>query len=1380
MMAGEEVISTLGIGVKTAEVKEAATDLNDLVGAAVKAEKGADDLNASFMKLGKSADELRQQQEKVNDAMAKATTAAANVTVGQVQAVQSIDRLTDSYIQYSRSQETTIAQNDAWIASLMRASIAHNKTASEMLEIEAAGRKLTAGQEEQLKHIQDLNAANEQQENRWKSLGMELLKVAGITVGVVEALRRCIEAAVEAEDSQLKLEAMLRATGNTTGHTSQELMKLAEEMQKVSRFDHTQIEAAEASLSKFGAVSGENFERAVKLSADLATVMGRDVAGAAELVGRALENTYGMSMLRRQGMLTDAQIANLKVMKELGREVEFQNQLFTDLEGRVGGVAEAMGQKGMGGAWAQFKNAFGDSMELVGQFLLSMMNVEKITRSIVEGLEHMNAKVKEISESKEPEWLMNLAEKVSQAGNVLSGQAYANVANNREGPDPLLANLPDRWDRSVAAERQAAQTKELELAKANEDQVKKWDTAVQSFTTHHQTAAQVADAVTKAWNSNNEGALRLMVTYGTLDAAISSIVDAMVKVPKGHAYTGITDEIAKLNEEYGKISGADGGMTHFQQAMDFINKQQLEGHKLTLDQIATILALGGAIDDAVDKHKRYAQALKDAADRVKEEDAARKESQKTVEDLLKSEDKYELGLQKKVQTMAMQVSMMGQTALAQKIAASNNQIDLELQTRLLDIEERRKKEGWSEAVTQGLKDQAIAAADAAKATLDYYIRIGDAQQEYISNQKAAWDEVNNITQNFFSDLFTNGHNAFKNLGESLKKDLIQVLYEMTVKKWVFQIFADVQGGGGTSAGLANSVMGGGAGSFGTGSIGNYISGANTVSGWFGGPSTNSIMSGIGSSAMAAYGGIGADVAAGYGAGAAGAFTGGAEAFMAGSTAVEAGAGLGVSAGAGAAAGGIEAGLAAGLAAVPVAGWVALAALIVYSIFSNMPKGGPKSGGFASLDGTAGLSVDSDNSRYYTPNQGDVAMQTTVKNMATVYNSTMTALGGTAGKVNFGLGYDTDPMGKANNRVSAGASINGVSVYDARNIDTGNRDDADLQKQLATQSQRAILGALQASDLPANIAKLLNSVTAMTATDQQITDLLSLAATYKQINDALTNLPKTVSDNLVKALDNTAATAARVLNLANALHNVQTVMNADPVDDALKAIAAAATPAYTTLNNMTVAMKDLIKNFDGTDTAITNLSAATVQYYNAQVALIAQIEQIKTAVGGMFSSTIESFKLSVMSPQQQYDYYQKNADDTYKLLLAEKDPVKIQAYANKINDDYNKAFGLLSTDDKTANVDKFVTNINKVNDVIQKGLTGTETDAQNTVAGLMTAIRPLLEGVAQDMADAAQKQIDAANKQNTAADTPLNVDVKVDLTDNRVTIGTEVFSNNGGN
>jgi len=176
---------------------------------------------------------------------------------------------------------------------------------------------------------------------------------------------------------------------------------------------------------------------------------------------------------------------------------------------------------------------------------------------------------------------------------------------------------------------------------------------------------------------------------------------------------------------------------------------------------------------------------------------------------------------------------------------------------------------------------------------------------------------------------------------------------------------------------------------------------------------------------------------------------------------------------------------------------------ILSALGVFDRGGPKQGGSASSTADVGLGTIGAGGidRLFTPNQRDDALRTVADQVATDYLNIARSLGLTGGSASFALGFDTDPEGDAGSRLSAQARVNGRTVYNV--ADRGV--DGDMNAALELEAKRALLAALQASDLPTYLSDLLGGLDAASATSAQVEELLATAAALKLAVDAMAGL-----------------------------------------------------------------------------------------------------------------------------------------------------------------------------------------------------------------------------------------------------------------------------------
>lgn len=401
-----------------------------------------------------------------------------------------------------------------------------------------------------------------------------------------------------------------------------------------------------------------------------------------------------------------------------------------------------------------------------------------------------------------------------------------------------------------------------------------------------------------------------------------------------------------------------------------------------------------------------------------------------------------------------------------------------------------------------------------------------------------------------------------------------------------------------------------------------------------------------------------------------------------------------------------------LAAAP---YVAAAAAIAYTVYNMVAQkaGGPKVGGFAETGTEAG--------RYYTPDQTDATLKTIVDTQQAGYASLVAALGGTA-TAHFALGYDTDPQGTAGNRITAGVFSGGKQVYGVTNLGAGT-DDASLQTGLTTQTKRMLLAAVQDSSLPAQLAQLVNSLSAATATDAQVDQMMATAQTVVALNAALAQL-------------------------------------GDPMTAATAALATASQTALGAWEAQRDALYDLANAAPDTADGLNSVTAATQAFAQSTVQLLAGIMNAKKALDSMFESTRDTIAAVGKTNDQLYAEQQAKAQTLFAQLQTATDPDQINTLAQQINDAINTAFGMLSPADQAAQQAAFLAGLDQVQQTTDARLqtamdtvaTQTKTD-QQFMSDKLDEILKGIEAAANTFAGAANGLANGVPVTVTVQNTP---------------------------
>jgi len=191
------------------------------------------------------------------------------------------------------------------------------------------------------------------------------------------------------EKAVAKVNQALKSTQNAAGKTSEELQKLASDLQKTTLFgDEEILNNATAQLLTFTNIAGTNFDRTQKVALDLATVLDGDLKSASIQLGKALNDPIAnLSALSRSGIqFSKSQKDLIKSLAESGQLAEAQTVILDELERQYGGQAEAAAEAD--GGLTQLSNAFGDFREKVGRVLVDTLR--PIIKSLKEFFENIS------------------------------------------------------------------------------------------------------------------------------------------------------------------------------------------------------------------------------------------------------------------------------------------------------------------------------------------------------------------------------------------------------------------------------------------------------------------------------------------------------------------------------------------------------------------------------------------------------------------------------------------------------------------------------------------------------------------------------------------------------------------------------------------------------------------------------------------------------------------------------------------------------------------------------------------------------------------------------------------------------------------------------
>ncbi|MDK2122604.1 tape measure protein [Parachitinimonas caeni] len=140
-------------------------------------------------------------------------------------------------------------------------------------------------------------------------------------------------------------------------------------------------------------------------------------------------------------------------------------------------------------------------------------------------------------------------------------------------------------------------------------------------------------------------------------------------------------------------------------------------------------------------------------------------------------------------------------------------------------------------------------------------------------------------------------------------------------------------------------------------------------------------------------------------------------------------------------------------------------------------------------------------RWFTPNGYDADLQKMTDSVSASVNLRLKSLGlSSSSALRYGMGFDLDPGGESDNRISSAVYAGDRQIYQQRDRGVG-RDAKQFNAAVELEMQRMLLAGLKASELPAEFAKVLNSLDIGQATAEQITAAQAALDAVKQFNEA---------------------------------------------------------------------------------------------------------------------------------------------------------------------------------------------------------------------------------------------------------------------------------------
>lgn len=175
--------------------------------------------------------------------------------------------------------------------------------------------------------------------------------------------------------AETKLESVVRATGGAAGYSSDQMKRMASELQNITGIGDEVILESQAIIATFKNIKGDQFRDATLAAADMATILGTDLKGASTQLAKALNDPIkGMGALAEAGVTFTAEQQKMITSMIMANDVVGAQQVLLDeLASQFGGAA-ADQVATFAGQTTSMWNRIGDLGEAIGGMLTPVIS----------------------------------------------------------------------------------------------------------------------------------------------------------------------------------------------------------------------------------------------------------------------------------------------------------------------------------------------------------------------------------------------------------------------------------------------------------------------------------------------------------------------------------------------------------------------------------------------------------------------------------------------------------------------------------------------------------------------------------------------------------------------------------------------------------------------------------------------------------------------------------------------------------------------------------------------------------------------------------------------------------------------------------------------
>jgi len=645
--------------------------------------------------------------------------------------------------------------------SLKRIELAGKPTSKALLAINAAANDVKGSAISMTGELGPLGAA-------LQAIGPYGL-AAGAALGALAlGLVKGLEAAAQAEQSFTRLEAVLRATGNSSGLTAKEIAATAEEIEKSTLATAEQVQDAATVLATFHSVAGETFTRTLRLAQDMSATFGGDLKSNISGLGKALEDPInGLGSLQKSyRLLSESQQDTIKNLVETGKQAEAQKIILDALEKKVGGAGKAEAG-GLAGAANRLSDAWDNLLKGIGQTEAVSSAAKSSLSGLASVVESLGGMLKDDT----------LGEKIYKAQNRLL-QAQDALQNIRDNNVLGFNNGAIQFQERRVAELQADLDRILQEAK---DQTRK---------AAEEKAAAVAGQEQAARDMRNE---QLSEQRKALDATLDTLMtEPAERIAKVNQELAVTKQrLDALREKDGSnAASVDSAIkeaeTIAQRKIAAIEKPAQEAAKRASEANQKVINdLGNQIGQLSDKRAAFIQ---NAVSRLS--DGATKEQRDEVARLAAS--LYDQG---EAQKSLSQLQREGQQVTKDTRSATEAYATEILRLKGLLDAGAISQDTYNRAVAKAEDDNLAARKDVEAGALRAFHAYRDQAEDTAKDIEKLFTNAMSGAEDAIVEFVNSGGRSLKSLGD-LFNSIMDDILRMTVRKSITEpLFNSLESGG---------------------------------------------------------------------------------------------------------------------------------------------------------------------------------------------------------------------------------------------------------------------------------------------------------------------------------------------------------------------------------------------------------------------------------------------------------------------------------------------------------------------------------------------------------------------------------------------------------